>query len=88
MNLRKEDYRFVLQQCEVCGAQFPVIYWFKDACISPFGAACKHVSEEGAEFSPVDQPTFLEWYHEQLQIRALLKIYEEKLEKQKETEEE
>lgn len=88
MELRKENYHFVLQQCEACGAQFPVIYWFKDACISPFGNACRHVSKEGASFSPVNQPTFLEWYKEQLQVRALLKAYKEKTAKQKEFENE
>lgn len=76
--LRKENYRFALQKCEKCGAHFPVIYQFKEKCIAPFGFACNHVPDEGAEFSPVDQPTFHEWYKDQLKVRALLKVYAQK----------
>lgn len=67
--LKKEDYRFVLQECDVCGAKFPVIYMFKENTIGPFGFACEHVPN-GADFIPVgDQPTFKDWYLEQEQIR-------------------
>ena len=75
-NLRKENCRFVLQRCEVCGAEFPMIYWFDDQKMTSFGFSCKHVPVDGAGFYPVDgQPTFREWYTAQLYIRGLLTGY-------------
>ena len=72
MHPRKENYRFVLQKCDVCGNRFPVIYMFNENTIAPFGFACPH-PHEGSTFTPVDgQPTFREWYEEQLRLRALL----------------
>ena len=69
---RIENYRFVLQECDECGAKFPVIYMFKEHTIAPFGFACEHVPS-GGDFIPADgQPTFDEWYQEQLRVRGLL----------------
>lgn len=68
---RIEDYRFVLQECSVCRARFPVIYQYKEQCIAPFGYSCDHIP--GATFCPADnQPTFKEWYQEQVRIRGIM----------------
>lgn len=71
--VKKEDIRFVLQECVECGEKFPVIYHFKKQGIFQFGRPCAHVQFEKAEFIPVGgAPTFEQWYDEQLRVRASL----------------
>lgn len=69
MFFKKENYRFALQECKECGAQFLVVYNYESGTMELFGEPCIHV-KKGGKFKPAaGLPSFNQWYQIQTELR-------------------